>query len=139
MFRMPFVNRHNRPVLDHAEHHQHINLQSRNGQLDAMNMGLPRAFFDALDGGLAMPLRVGCVQRYIDSYPKATMIVRHKSSRFLTNCKRVSATDRAIATIPLTAKSFSESGRNNLLQGSRASFTLRCALFHRIRHYRLLA
>jgi hypothetical protein len=48
-------------------------------------------------------------------------------SIFLTHGKRLSAADRAFATIPLIAKSFSESSRKNAFQRLRASFTVRCA------------
>jgi hypothetical protein len=74
MLRVPFVDGRDRAVLDHADGHQHVDLQLWDRQFDVGQTGVCGAANDALNRGTTLPLDIGLVGHDIDSYTKATML-----------------------------------------------------------------
>jgi hypothetical protein len=58
-------------MLNHAEHHQHVDFQPRNCQFDARQTSMPGFLVEAFNYGFALPVNVGFIRHHIQSYSKA--------------------------------------------------------------------
>jgi hypothetical protein len=72
-----FVDQQCGPVLERADCHQRIDLDSRNGQFGTDRHAFFAIAIDALDQRPTNPLHAEFIRHHVNIYSKATMFQRH--------------------------------------------------------------